>query len=60
MTDIFPDGIHLAGRLGVTGAFNEGELTLQLEPRPEVTHHGAVRISVLSFLVDAGGRNRGR
>ena len=53
MTDIFPDGIHLAGRLGVTGAFNEGELTLQLEPRPEVTHHGAVRISVLSFLVDA-------
>ena len=53
MTDIFPDGIHIAGRLGVTARFTDGVLTLELEPRPEVTHHGMVRISVLSFLVDA-------
>ena len=53
MTDFFPDGIHIAGRLGVTARFTDGELILELEPRPEVVHHGMVRISVLSFLVDA-------
>src|ERR1700722_9293323 len=53
MTDIFPDGVHIAGRLGVSATYSDGEFVLSLDPRPEVMHHGVVRISVLSFLVDA-------
>jgi len=53
MTDIFPDGTHIAGRLGVTASFADGDLVLALEPHPQVMVHGVVRISVLSFLVDA-------
>ncbi len=53
LTDIFPDGIHIAGRLGVTATYTDGEFVLTLHPRPEVMRHGVARISVLSFLVDA-------
>jgi acyl-coenzyme A thioesterase PaaI-like protein len=53
VTDISPDRLHIAGRLGVTARATEGEIVLELLPRPEVLHHGVVRISVLSFLVDA-------
>jgi acyl-coenzyme A thioesterase PaaI-like protein len=53
MTDIFPDGVHIAGRLGVSATYSDGEFVLSLDPRPEVMRHGVVRISVLSFLVDA-------
>jgi acyl-coenzyme A thioesterase PaaI-like protein len=53
LTDIFPDGIHIAGRLGVTATYTDGEFIVSLHPRPEVMRHGVARISVLSFLVDA-------
>jgi acyl-coenzyme A thioesterase PaaI-like protein len=53
MTDISPDRLHIAGRFGVTARLSEDGLVLDLLPRPEVLHHGIVRLSVLSFLVDA-------
>ena len=53
MTDISPDRLHIAGRLGVTARVSEERIVLELLPRPEILHHGVVRISVLSFLVDA-------
>ncbi len=53
MTDISPDRLHIAGRLGVTARLTDGGFVLELLPRPEVLRHGVVRISVLSFLVDA-------
>jgi acyl-coenzyme A thioesterase PaaI-like protein len=53
MTDISPDRLHIAGRFGVTARLSDEALVLDLLPRPEVLHHGVVRLSVLSFLVDA-------
>ncbi len=53
MTDVPPDGLHIPGQLGVTATLVDGALVLQLEPRPEVLVHGAVRASVLAFLIDA-------
>ncbi|HXX89805.1 MAG TPA: hypothetical protein VEI83_06260 [Acidimicrobiales bacterium] len=53
MTDTFADGSFLVSRLGVTARIEDEQLVLALEPRAEVLHHGMVRASVLSFLVDA-------
>lgn len=52
MTDTFADGTSVAAKLGVTARVVEGELVLDLTPRPEVLHHGVVRASVLAFLMD--------
>lgn len=53
MTDLSADAFHLVGRLGVTARSSGDELVLEMLPRREVLHHGLVRASVLSFLVDA-------
>lgn len=53
MTDISPELISVPGRLGVVARFEDGELRLDLIPRPETLHLGVVRISVLSFAIDA-------
>jgi len=53
MTDIPGPGTPVPSRLGVTARYEDGELVLDLAPRPETLHHGVVRASVLSFLVDA-------
>ena len=53
MTDVPSASSSVAGRLGVTARFVGDELQLELVPRPEVLHHGVVRASVLSFVVDA-------
>jgi acyl-coenzyme A thioesterase PaaI-like protein len=37
----------------VTARFDDGDLTLELTPQPEMLHHGIVRASVLSFVIDA-------
>ena len=47
-------------RLGVTPRIEDGELVLDLTPRPEVLHHGVVRASVLSFAIDAVAGHTGR
>lgn len=53
MTDVSAGDYSLVGRLGVTARSTGGSLALQVEPRPALLHHGVVRASVLSFLVDA-------
>ncbi len=52
MTDISSTGSPLPSRLGVAARFEEGHLVLQLSPREETQHHGIVRASVLSFVID--------
>jgi acyl-coenzyme A thioesterase PaaI-like protein len=55
MTDIPAQNTSVAGRLGVSARISGGELSLELEPRPEVLHHGFVRASVLAFVIDVVG-----
>lgn len=43
----------MPGRLGLTAGIESGSLVFALVPRPEVLHHGVVRVSVLSFVIDA-------
>jgi acyl-coenzyme A thioesterase PaaI-like protein len=50
---MFTEGGSVVARLGVTAELGDGTFRLELEPRPETMHHGMVRASVLSFLVDA-------
>ncbi len=52
MTDISGPGISVPSRLGVSARFEEGALILELRPQPETLHHGVVRASVLSFVID--------
>ena len=53
MTDIPSQISSVPARLGVTARFEDGSLELDLVPRPEVLHHGIVRASVISYVVDA-------
>ncbi|HEX3795239.1 MAG TPA: hypothetical protein VHV57_12135 [Acidimicrobiales bacterium] len=53
MTDVLGESVSLPSRLGVTAQVRDGELTMQLEPSAEVIRNGAVRASVLSFMIDA-------
>ncbi|HTZ09476.1 MAG TPA: hypothetical protein VMB72_10405 [Acidimicrobiales bacterium] len=53
MTDVSAGDYSLVGRLGVTARTVEGRFVLELAPSPAVLHHGLIRTSVLSFLVDA-------
>ncbi len=52
MTDVSGPGTSLPGRLGVAARFESGQLVLELRPQEETLHHGIVRASVLSFLID--------
>jgi acyl-coenzyme A thioesterase PaaI-like protein len=52
MTDLSSAGTSLPSRLGVAARFKDGQLVLELRPRKEVLHHGMVRASVLSFVID--------
>jgi acyl-coenzyme A thioesterase PaaI-like protein len=45
--------MSVPGRLGVTARFEDGEFRLDLTPLPQTLHHGVVRASVLSFVIDA-------
>lgn len=56
MTDvpIDPDGINfLPAKLGVRARIEDGDLVLDLHPRPEILHHGMIRTSVLAYVIDA-------
>lgn len=55
MTDISAHGAHVHQRLGTSATYEDGVLAVSLDPKPEVLHHGVVRISVLSFMVDVVG-----
>lgn len=52
MTDIPGPGTPVPGRLGVTARYDDGELILDISPQLHTLHHGIVRASVLSYLVD--------
>ena len=52
MTDLPSPAMSVPNRLGVTARFEADQLTLVLTPRPETLHHGVVRASVLSFVID--------
>ena len=52
MTDLLGDGLAVPARLGVVAEVRDGEFRLALHPRAAVLHHGAVRASVLSFMID--------
>jgi acyl-coenzyme A thioesterase PaaI-like protein len=53
MTDLFGSTPSIPARLGVTATLVDGEVQMQLRPQAEVLQHGAVRASVLSFMIDA-------
>jgi acyl-coenzyme A thioesterase PaaI-like protein len=52
MTDVSGTGTSLPSRLGVAARFEDDHLILELRPQEEVLHHGIVRASVLSFVID--------
>ena len=52
MTDL-PAHLHaVPGRLGATALVDERGLVVELEPQEEELHHGVLRISVVTFIVD--------
>ena len=53
MTDIPTGQLTVPTRLGVSATYVDGTMTLELAPTPETLHHGVVRASVLSFVIDA-------
>ena len=52
MTDVLGDTMSVPSRLGVTASVEDGEFRLQLQPQDPVLRHGAVRASVIAFMVD--------
>ena len=52
MTDLLDGDASLPNRLGLNAELHEGEFQMQLRPRAEVLHHGAVRASVLALMID--------
>jgi acyl-coenzyme A thioesterase PaaI-like protein len=52
MTDLSDSGLSVPSRLGVVARLEEGQLVLELRPQEETLHHGIVRASVLSFVID--------
>lgn len=52
MSDIPADVHSVPWRLGVSAAMRDGRLELVMDPYPSLLHHGVVRMSALSFLVD--------
>jgi acyl-coenzyme A thioesterase PaaI-like protein len=52
VTDLFFDNVPVPSRIGIVAELDEGELTMQLRPRPEILTHGAVRVSVLALMID--------
>jgi acyl-coenzyme A thioesterase PaaI-like protein len=52
MTDLLNETSSVPARLGVRAEFSDDEFRLRLDPRPEVLHHGAVRASVIAFMID--------
>jgi acyl-coenzyme A thioesterase PaaI-like protein len=52
MTDLGDAALSIPSRLGVTARYDGAELALDLVPQDAVLHHGVLRASVLSYVVD--------
>jgi acyl-coenzyme A thioesterase PaaI-like protein len=52
MTDLLDDSMSLPSRLGVIAEVRDGEFCLELTPQAELLRHGALRASVIAFMID--------
>jgi acyl-coenzyme A thioesterase PaaI-like protein len=52
MTDFLDESFSIPARLGVVAEVVDGEFRLSLHPRPQLLHHGALRASVIAFMID--------
>ena len=52
MTDLLRDNFSLPSRLGVVAEVLNEEFRLRVAPAGEVLHNGAVRASVIAFMID--------
>ncbi len=52
MTDLLDDSLSLPASLGVVAEVQDGEFRLTLQPRSEVLRHGALRASLIAFMID--------
>jgi acyl-coenzyme A thioesterase PaaI-like protein len=52
MTDFLDESFSIPARLGVVAEVRDGEFRLSLHPRPQLLHHGALRASVIAFMID--------
>jgi acyl-coenzyme A thioesterase PaaI-like protein len=52
MTDFLDESFSIPARLGVVAELSDGEFRLALHPRPQLLHHGALRASVIAFMID--------
>ena len=52
MTDFLDESFSIPARLGVVAELHDGEFRLALHPRPQLLHHGALRASVIAFMID--------
>jgi acyl-coenzyme A thioesterase PaaI-like protein len=52
MTDLLDDSLSLPASLGVVAEVRDGAFRLTLRPQPELLRHGALRASVIAFMID--------
>jgi acyl-coenzyme A thioesterase PaaI-like protein len=52
MTDFLDESFSIPARLGVVAELIDGEFRLALHPRPQLLHRGALRASVIAFMID--------
>jgi acyl-coenzyme A thioesterase PaaI-like protein len=52
VTDLPAEITAVPSRLGARARVDDRGLVIELEPQPEVLHHGAVRASVVAYIVD--------
>ncbi|MFZ0250395.1 MAG: PaaI family thioesterase [Acidimicrobiales bacterium] len=52
MTDFLDESFSIPARLGVVADVQDGEFRLTLRPRAELLRHGALRASMVAFLID--------
>src|SRR3984957_8485853 len=52
MTDFLDESFSIPAPLGVVAEVRDGEFRLSLHPRPQLLRHGALRASVIAFMID--------
>ncbi|HEX4434409.1 MAG TPA: hypothetical protein VH012_06245 [Acidimicrobiales bacterium] len=52
MTDLLDDNFSIPARLGVVAEILDGEFRLSLHPREELLRYGALRASIIAFMID--------
>src|SRR3974390_2136097 len=52
MTDLFREDTATFARMGIIAEVVDGDLRMRLEPQAELLHHGLLRASVASLMID--------